>query len=79
MGPALADGIAEGDASGQEFRTPPLWGIARTGPPYLHDGRARTIDDAIIAHDGEGARAAAAYKHLPMIDRQALLRFVTSR
>jgi CxxC motif-containing protein (DUF1111 family) len=33
MGPALADGIAEGAASGQEFRTPPLWGIARTGPP----------------------------------------------
>ncbi|HUE89962.1 MAG TPA: di-heme oxidoredictase family protein [Vicinamibacterales bacterium] len=79
MGPALSDGIREGDASPREFRTPPLWGISRTGPPYLHDGRARTIHEAIVAHDGEAARAAAAYKNLPTIDRQALLRFVESR
>jgi CxxC motif-containing protein (DUF1111 family) len=79
MGPALADGIAEGDASGQEFRTPPLWGIARTGPPYLHDGRAQTIHEAIVAHDGEAARSAAAYRALPESGRQALLQFVGAR
>lgn len=79
MGPALADGIREGDASGQEFRTPPLWGIARTGPPYLHDGRAQTIHEAIVAHDGEAARSGAAYRALPESGRQALWRFVASR
>jgi CxxC motif-containing protein (DUF1111 family) len=54
------------------FRTPPLWGLSRTGP-YLHDGRAPTIHDAIVMHDGQTARAPAACRHLPMIDRQALL------
>jgi CxxC motif-containing protein (DUF1111 family) len=79
MGAALADGISEGDASGQEFRTPPLWGISQSGPPYLHDGRAKSIDEAIIAHDGEAARAAARYRNLSAHDRRAMLRFVSTR
>ena len=56
MGPDLADGIEQGEASGSEFRTQPLWGIAAVGP-YLHDGRAETLKDAILAHGGEGQKS----------------------
>lgn len=56
MGPELADGLEQGLAKGYEFRTQPLWGIAAVGP-YLHDGRAGTIREAILAHGGEGQRA----------------------
>ncbi|MFZ9888522.1 MAG: di-heme oxidoredictase family protein, partial [Myxococcota bacterium] len=57
MGAALADGIEQGEATGSEFRTQPLWGLSAVGP-YLHDGRAHTIDEAIDFHGGEaqGAR-----------------------
>ena len=79
MGPALADGIAEGAASGQDFRTAPLWGISRTGPPYLHDGRAPSIDAAIREHGGEAAASAAAYRGLPVEERMVLLKFLQSR
>ena len=79
MGAALADGIAEGEASAQEFRTPPLWGISQSGPPYLHDGRAKSIDEAIVAHDGEAARSATRYRNLSAQDQRALLRFVSTR
>lgn len=78
MGPALADGLEEGSASGSEFRTPPLWGIARTGPPYLHDGRAPTLHDAIVAHGGEAEKAASAYRALPERERNRLIRFLES-
>ncbi|MCA9572200.1 MAG: hypothetical protein KC656_30380, partial [Myxococcales bacterium] len=53
MGPELADGLVQKDATGAEFRTQPLWGIGAVGP-YLHDGRAHTLHDAILAHGGEG-------------------------
>lgn len=56
MGPELADGIEQGEASGSEFRTQPLWGIAAVGP-YLHDGRADTLKSAVLWHGGEGQRA----------------------
>jgi len=76
MGPVLADGIAEGTASGAEFRTPPLWGVSQTGPPYLHDGRARTLHEAIAAHGGEAARAQAAYLALSAPERRNVLQFL---
>lgn len=76
MGPALADGIVEGNASGQEFRTAPLWGLSRYRGPYLHDGRAKTLDDAIRMHGGEADKAAAAYVSLPSDDARALRRFL---
>lgn len=79
MGPALADGIVEGNASGQEFRTPPLWGLSRYRGPYLHDGRAKTLDDAIRMHGGEADNAAAAYVSLPSDDARALQRFLRAR
>ena len=47
MGPELADGIVQNLASGSEFRTQPLWGLAPVGP-YLHDGRARSLEEAIL-------------------------------
>ncbi|MFT5429868.1 MAG: CxxC motif-containing protein (DUF1111 family) [Myxococcota bacterium] len=56
MGPDLADGLEQGRASGREFRTQPLWGIAAVGP-YLHDGRAGSLSEAILAHGGEGQGA----------------------
>src|SRR5207244_2366533 len=53
----LGDGIPQGHASGREMRTAPLWGL-HLPTTYLHDGRATTVSDAILAHDGQarGAR-----------------------
>ncbi len=74
---SLGDGIAQADASPTEFRTPPLWGL-RASAPYLHDGRAATVDAAIRAHDGEGKVAAGRYKALSATNRAALLEFLGS-
>jgi CxxC motif-containing protein (DUF1111 family) len=71
MGPALADGVRQGEADGAEFRTQPLWGVAAVGP-YLHDGRAHSLDEAIRWHGGEGERSGRDYEALPA-DEQALL------
>ena len=71
----LGDGIEQGQAKGREMRTAPLWGL-RVGGPYLHDGRAATIEDAIRAHDGEGARSRAAFERLGPQQRSDLLAFL---
>ena len=83
MGPALADGRPEFLANGNEWRTPPLWGIGlaqtilpRTG--FLHDGRARTLEEAVLWHGGEAQPAADGYRSLDATDRQALIRFLES-
>lgn len=60
MGPDLADGVVMGVSTGSEFRTSPLWGVA-VGAPFLHDGRASTLDEAIRMHGGEAAGARDAY------------------
>ena len=83
MGPHLADGLAEGDASGQEWRTPPLWGLGlvQTVNPrasFLHDGRARTVLEAILWHGGEATAARTAVTALSAPDREHLLAFLTS-
>lgn len=75
MGPALADGILQGEATGSEFRTQPLWGIVAKAP-YLHDGRASTLSLAIEAHGGEGAAAAAAWAALDGGEQREVLRFL---
>jgi CxxC motif-containing protein (DUF1111 family) len=77
MGPELADGIEQGVATGAEFRTAPLWGVVATGP-YLHDGRADTIDQAIRMHGGEGQAAADAYEALTAQERGQLIAFLES-
>ncbi len=83
MGEGLADHRADGLASGTEWRTPPLWGIGLTGVVnpnefYLHDGRARSVEEAILWHGGEGEKSRDAYKGLSAENRKALLRFLKS-
>lgn len=77
MGEELADGIVMKLAVGSEFRTQPLWGIAAVGP-YLHDGRADTLDDAIRLHGGEGKGARDAYVAATEATRQSVLDFLES-
>lgn len=76
MGPGLADGIRQGQANGNQWRTAPLWGL-RFRPVYLHDGRATTIDAAIRAHGGEAARTRNTYLLLNRTDRENILEFLS--
>ena len=83
MGFELADHMVEGDASGKEWRTAPLWGIGQAlaapgGVSLLHDGRARTVLEAILWHDGEAADARRHVEQLSQPDRQALIDFIGS-
>ncbi|MEC8022677.1 MAG: di-heme oxidoredictase family protein [Myxococcota bacterium] len=77
MGPELADGLPLALASGSEFRTTPLWGVVASGP-WLHDGRAETIDEAIRLHGGEATGVRDSYVSLPPQDRQNLIAFLES-
>jgi CxxC motif-containing protein (DUF1111 family) len=102
MGPGLADNLAEGNASGSEWRTAPLWGLGlvknvmlgdakgndlvsqardsndinRIG--YLHDGRARTIDEAIRWHGGEALDSKDAYQALSSSQKDEVIDFLES-
>ncbi len=83
MGEGLADNQPVGDANGREWRTPPLWGIGLTKQvsgreTYLHDGRARTLTEAILWHGGEAQTARDRFAELPKDDRDALIRFLQS-
>lgn len=99
MGPEMADSLGEGNATGSEWRTTPLWGLGLsacvtggvTNPTgaeggeictphhaYLHDGRARSIDEAILWHGGEGENAKNRYQALSNTERQRLLKFLES-
>lgn len=83
MGPGLADNRPEGVANGQEWKTPPLWGIGFTktvnGHTYfLHDGRARNLQEAILWHGGEGQASRDAYAGLSPEDRELVLKFLGS-
>jgi len=76
MGPGLTD-ICLGDAQPSEFRTEPLMGL-RFVTAFMHDGRARTIQQAIAAHGGEARRARGRFARLSLFERFALLRFLRS-
>lgn len=83
MGPGLADHRPEFLANGHEWRTPPLWGIGLQPVVnghgfYLHDGRARNLEEAILWHDGEARSAREAFSNLSVDDRTALIAFLTS-
>jgi CxxC motif-containing protein (DUF1111 family) len=83
MGDGLADNRPEGIASGQEWRTPPLWGIGLTEivsghTNFLHDGRARNVEEAILWHGGEAQSSRDGYAALSKAEREALLSFVNS-
>ncbi len=82
LGPGLADDLPQGVATGAEWRTPPLWGIGLTGvvghEHYLHDGRARTLEEAILWHGGEAEGARSAFMALSAADRALVLRFLSA-
>jgi CxxC motif-containing protein (DUF1111 family) len=83
MGEGLADGQQVGDATGSEWRTPPLWGIGLTKTVnghtfFLHDGRARDLTEAILWHGGEAQAARDRFAGMPQADREALVRFLES-
>ena len=77
MGPALDDRVTQGGARGKDWRTTPLWGL-RTRPRLLHDGRATTVNEAILAHDGEAADAARTFRTLPASERATLVTFLSA-
>jgi CxxC motif-containing protein (DUF1111 family) len=84
MGEALADRFDDEHATGREWRTPPLWGIGcaelvTPSASYLHDGRARTLTEAILWHGGEGSAARRRFVELAAEDRAAVIAFVRSR
>jgi CxxC motif-containing protein (DUF1111 family) len=83
MGDALADGRPDFEADGNEWRTPPLWGIGlfsdvNDHTRYLHDGRARNLEEAVLWHGGEAESSSAAFKSLSGDERDALLAFLAS-
>jgi CxxC motif-containing protein (DUF1111 family) len=83
MGPGLADNRPESRATGREWRTPPLWGVGLTetvsGHTYfLHDGRARSLLEAVIWHGGEAETAKQRVIDMPPSDRDALIKFLES-
>jgi CxxC motif-containing protein (DUF1111 family) len=84
MGPGLADNLGEGEAVGAEWRTAPLWGIGLTAnvsgnrEAYMHDGRAKTLNEAILWHDGEAANARKAYLARTQADKDAVVKFLKS-
>lgn len=83
MGEGLADQFPEGAANGQEWRTPPLWGLGLTktinpNAGYLHDGRARTLEEAILWHGGEAEATRQRFMELDGLNRRKLIRFLSS-
>ena len=84
MGEGLADGRPDFAADGAEWRTPPLWGIGLTDTvlgargPLLHDGRARSLEEAILWHGGEGETAREYFRRASAEDRAALIEFLRS-
>ncbi len=83
MGDGLADNRPEARATGREWRTPPLWGIGLTErvsghTQFLHDGRARSLLEAILWHGGEAQAARDKVVSMPKADRDALIQFLES-
>jgi CxxC motif-containing protein (DUF1111 family) len=83
MGEGLSDNRPDFLATGREWRTQPLWGLGllqrTTGTAfYLHDGRARTIEEAILWHDGEAAKSKQAFTELTGEQRIQLMKFLNS-
>ena len=83
MGDELADGRPDFMADGNEWRTPPLWGIGLVTvvnghTNFLHDGRARNLEEAILWHFGEGEKSREKFMNLSKNDRSALIKFLNS-
>lgn len=84
MGPALDDGVTEGSAETYEWRTPALWGLglspnSQGGSFFLmHDGRAKSIEKAIVLHGGEAENSKNQFTSLSDSDKEALIKFLKS-
>lgn len=84
MGPSLDDGYTEGNAKTSEWRTPPLWGLGLSpnsqGGQYflLHDGRAKSIEEAIQFHGGEAQQSKERFQQLSVQDKNNLIKFLKS-
>jgi CxxC motif-containing protein (DUF1111 family) len=83
MGTELSDGRPDHLASGSEWRTAPLWGLGfqkqvNGSKAYLHDGRATSVEEAILWHGGEAAQSHSSFIHLSKAERSALISFVES-
>ena len=83
MGDQLADHRPDYQANGNEWRTPPLWGIGLVytvngHTNFMHDGRARNLEEAILWHGGEAEKAKQMFLAMPKQDRAALLKFLDS-
>jgi CxxC motif-containing protein (DUF1111 family) len=83
LGPDLADGKRDGTAEPREWRTAPLWGIGlipvvNGHSRYLHDGRARSLTEAVLWHGGEAASSRERFRTAPRDDREALIAFLES-
>lgn len=81
MGDDLADDRPVGEASGTEWKTPPLWSLGLVEDVgghtrYLHDGRARSLEEAVLWHGGEAEAAHEAFVALPVEEREALIAFL---
>jgi len=74
---SLGDGIEQGRAGQRQMRTAPLWGL-RVRTTFLHDGRASSLDAAILAHDGQGGGASAKFAQLDTGSKNALMAFLRS-
>ncbi|MCD6067425.1 MAG: thiol oxidoreductase [Bacteroidetes bacterium] len=84
MGSGLDDNYTEGSAKTYEWKTPPLWGLglskASQGGSYflLHDGRAHSIEEAILMHGGEGFVSKNYYQSLPATEKEKVIKFLES-
>ena len=84
MGPGLDDGYTEGNALSSEWRTPALWGLGLSansqggGLFLMHDGRAKSIEEAILMHGGEAEQSKQGFKQLNNEKKIQLLKFLQS-
>ena len=87
MGPSLSDNRPDYSANGSEWRTTPLWGLGFSemlanesgiSARFMHDGRARSIEEAILWHGGESSRSRTNFKNLPANQRAAVIQFLKS-
>lgn len=81
MGEDLADNRPDFEAGGREWRTAPLWGVGLTqvvnpNARFLHDGRAATLEEAVLWHGGEAEESREHFRKLPAEERAALLAFL---